>query len=69
MYSDAHSSQMAVYRFEHMQVRSIGLERRNNYLIVITRVARSPDQFEPASSRSEKRIVGEFAGIIVVLYS
>ncbi|KAJ3557613.1 hypothetical protein NP233_g11697 [Leucocoprinus birnbaumii] len=48
---------MAVYRFEHMHVRSIALERKNNYLIVITRVAKSPEQFEPASGRSEKRIV------------
>ncbi|KAF5348512.1 hypothetical protein D9756_009565 [Leucocoprinus leucothites] len=48
---------MAVYHFEHMLVRSIALERKNNYLIVITRVAKSPEQFEPASGRSEKRIV------------
>jgi len=48
---------MAVYRFDHMHVRSIGFERKTNYLILITRVAKSPEQFEPASGRSEKRIV------------
>ncbi|KXN83383.1 hypothetical protein AN958_01520 [Leucoagaricus sp. SymC.cos] len=48
---------MAVYRFEHMHVRSIALERKNNYLIVIARVDKSQDHFEPASGRSEKRIV------------
>lgn len=55
---------MAVYRFEHMHVRSIGLERKNNYLILITRVAKSPEQFEPASGRSEKQIVSECISII-----
>ncbi|KAF9445110.1 hypothetical protein P691DRAFT_735517 [Macrolepiota fuliginosa MF-IS2] len=48
---------MAAYRFEHMHVRSVSLERKNNYLIVITRVSKSPEEFEPASGRSEKRIV------------
>jgi hypothetical protein len=42
-----------------MHVRSIGLERRYNYLIVITRVTRSQEQIEPASSRSEKRIISK----------
>ncbi|XP_006462915.1 hypothetical protein AGABI2DRAFT_119748 [Agaricus bisporus var. bisporus H97] len=48
---------MAVYRFERNHIRSIGVEMKNHYLVLITRVAKSPEQFEPACGRSEKRIV------------
>ncbi|EKM79642.1 hypothetical protein AGABI1DRAFT_128787 [Agaricus bisporus var. burnettii JB137-S8] len=45
------------YRFDRMHLRSIALERNNKYLIAIARVAKSPDEIEPASSWSEKRII------------
>ncbi|KAF5348541.1 hypothetical protein D9756_009587 [Leucocoprinus leucothites] len=49
---------MMVYRFENMHIRSIGLEAKNNYLFVVSRVTKSvPEQIEPARSRAEKRIV------------
>ncbi|XP_006462911.1 hypothetical protein AGABI2DRAFT_119744 [Agaricus bisporus var. bisporus H97] len=48
---------MAVYRFERNHIRSIGVEMKNNYLVLITRVAKSPEEFEPACGRSEKRII------------
>jgi hypothetical protein len=55
---------MAVYRFDHMHLRSIAMETKNSHLIMIARVAKSPDEIEPASSRSEKRIVSEFITVI-----
>ncbi|XP_006462912.1 hypothetical protein AGABI2DRAFT_179494 [Agaricus bisporus var. bisporus H97] len=45
---------MAEYHFEHTHIRSIGIERENNYLVLITK---SLVQGEPASGRSERRIV------------
>lgn len=47
---------MAEYHFEHTHIRSIGIERENNYLVLITK---SLVQGEPASGRSERRIVSE----------
>jgi hypothetical protein len=58
---------MAVYRFERTHIRSIGLERQNNYLILVTRVAKSEERFEPASGRSEKRIVSEYTRFLTCM--
>ncbi|KAF9441383.1 hypothetical protein P691DRAFT_575665 [Macrolepiota fuliginosa MF-IS2] len=48
---------MAVYRFEHMHIRSVCLASNNNYLIMITRVSKSPEEARFTSSWSEKRII------------
>lgn len=51
-----------------MHLRSIALERNNKYLIAIARVAKSPDEIEPASSWSEKRIISEYIVAIVIMF-
>ncbi|KAF9439938.1 hypothetical protein P691DRAFT_780170 [Macrolepiota fuliginosa MF-IS2] len=48
---------IATYHFKHMHVRSISSVRNSKYLIIITRVSKSPEEFKYTSGWSEKRIV------------
>ncbi|KAF9443124.1 hypothetical protein P691DRAFT_680178, partial [Macrolepiota fuliginosa MF-IS2] len=48
---------IAIYHFEHMHVRSVSRARNTKYLIIITRVSKSPEELKYTRGWSEQRII------------